>query len=92
VPDLAGSGGTPARYLVDGIARLAGHCRDAPSLPPSWSVDFSAGPELILRGGEQVDIVTTVNVPVTLPAPRPINVNAFADGVLAGGVTLYAHN
>jgi hypothetical protein len=31
-------------------------------------------------------------VQTALPTPRPINVNAFADGVLAGGVTLYVHS
>ena len=88
VPDRAGSGGTNIRNAAVGIARLAAHRRDAHPLPPDWSVVFSPGPELVLRGGEQVDIVATVTVPVTLPVPRPVNVNAFADGLLAGGVTL----
>jgi hypothetical protein len=92
VPDRAGRGGTPIRDPAVGIARLAAHRRDAHPLPPNWSVVLSPGPELVLRGGEQVDIVATVTVPVTLPAPRPINVNAFADGVLAGGVTLFVHS
>jgi hypothetical protein len=55
-------------------------------------VDFSPAGEFVLRGGEQIDIVAVVNVPEILPAPRPINVNAFTEGVLAGGVTLYVQS
>jgi hypothetical protein len=92
-PDPGSRGGTfvPLRRGVD-VARLATHRRDAHPLPENWSVVFSPGPELLLRGGEQVDITATVTVPTTLPEPRPVNVNAFADGVLAGGVTLFVHS
>jgi len=34
----------------------------------------------------------TVMVPETLADMRPINVHAIADGLLAGGVTLYVHS
>lgn len=76
----------------DRPARLAAHRRDAHPLPEGWSVQFSPGPELVLDAGEQVEIVAVVTVPDVVPTPRPINVNAFADGVLAGGVTLYVHS
>jgi hypothetical protein len=84
--------GAPLRSSDDRLARLAAHRRDAHPLPEGWSVQFSPGPELVLHGGEQVEIVAVVNVPEVLPTPRPLNVNAFADGVLAGGVTLYVHS
>lgn len=90
--DPAARGGTLMRGAETGSARLALHRRDAHPLPQDWSVEFSPGSEIVLQGGEQIDIVATVTIPVTLPAPRPINVNAFADGVLAGGVTLYVHS
>jgi hypothetical protein len=84
--------GAPLRSSDDRLARLAAHRRDAHPLPEGWSVQFSPRPELVLHGGEQVEIVAVVNVPELVPTPRPINVNAFADGVLAGGVTLYVHS
>jgi hypothetical protein len=90
VPDRTGRGET--RDPAAKTARLAAHRRDSHPLPQNWSVTFSPGVELVLRGGEQVDIVAVVTVPETLPTPRPINVNAFADGVLTGGVTLYVHS
>jgi hypothetical protein len=90
--DPTRSTGTLVRTTDTGRERLAAHRRDAHPLPPGWSVQFSPGPEFVLRGAEQIDIVAVVTVPVALPTPRPINVNAFADGVLAGGVTLYVHS
>lgn len=90
VPDRTGRGVAPARD--PGAVRLASHRREAHPLPPNWTVDFSPGGEFVLRGGEQIDIVAVVNVPEILPAPRPINVNAFTEGVLAGGVTLYVQS
>jgi hypothetical protein len=96
-PDLpalerAGRGVTPLRDPALEIARLVAHRREAHPLPPDWSVVFSQGPEIVLRGGEQVEVVATVTVPVTLPSSRPINVNAFANGLLVGGVTLFVHS
>lgn len=90
--DSTGRGAAAQQDPAVGAARLAVHRRDAHPLPPDWSVIFLPGSELLLRGGEQVDIIATVNVPATLPAPQPINVNAFADGTFAGGVTLYVHS
>jgi len=72
--------------------RLAAHRRAMHPLPETWSVRFSPGAEHVLGPGEEVLIVATVEVPDTIVEPRPINVQAFADGVLAGGVTLYVHN
>jgi hypothetical protein len=81
----------PARDPAAGIARLAAHRREAHPLPPGWSVAFSPAAEFVLAGGEQIDIVATVTVSGSVPEPQPVNVNAFADGVLAGGVTLFVH-
>lgn len=71
---------------------LAAHRRGAHPLPATWSIEFKGGTEHVLRPGEQIEVAATVMVPDTLVDPRPINVNAFADGLLAGGVTLYVHS
>lgn len=92
VPDRGGTFSATRNDAAAEAARLAAHRRDAHPLPAKWSVVFSPGPELILAGGEQVDITAIVTVPVSLPAPRPVNVNAFADGIFVGGVTLYVHS
>jgi hypothetical protein len=81
-----------ARDPAAGIARLAAHRREANPLPPGWSVAFSPAAEFVLAGGEQIDIVATVSVSGSVAEPQPVNVNAFADGVLAGGVTLFVHS
>jgi hypothetical protein len=74
------------------VERLAAHRRAAHPLPQGWSVNFSPGPELVLQGGEQVNIVAVVTAPTASTTPQPVNVNAFADEVFAGGVTLYVHS
>jgi hypothetical protein len=71
---------------------LAAHRRAAYPLPPTWSVDISLAGEHLLGPGEELQITAVVNVPETLTVPRPINIHAFADGILAGGVTLYVHS
>jgi hypothetical protein len=71
---------------------LAAHRRAMYPLPETWSVRFSPSAEHVLGPGEEVTIVATVEVPDTILEPKPINVHAFADGVLAGGVTLYVHS
>ena len=91
-PDDGGRGKTRLLDRDAGVVGLAAHRREAHPLPAGWSVAFAPGSELVLGSGEQVEITATVTVPVTLPGPRPINVNAFADGMLAGGVTLYVHS
>jgi hypothetical protein len=71
---------------------LAAHRRAAYPLPPSWSVDLSPAGELTLGAGEEVQITAVVTVPDLLTVPRAINIHAFADDILAGGVTLYVHS
>jgi hypothetical protein len=92
IPDRTQTVARTGPDAAAGVARLAAHRREEHPLPPDWSVVFSPGVELVLAGGEQVDIIATVTVPGSLPAPRPVNVNAFADGVFAGGVTLYVNS
>jgi hypothetical protein len=72
--------------------RLAAHRHGSHPLPETWSVQLAPAAEFTLRPGEQTNVVATVNVPETLAEPRPINIDAFADGTLAGGVTLYVHS
>ncbi len=90
--DPTRSGGTLLRGTDDRQARLAHHRRDAHPLPAGWTVQLSPGSEFELRAGEQVEITAVVTAPAAVPIPQPINVNAFADGLLAGGVTLYVHS
>jgi hypothetical protein len=71
---------------------LTAHRREAHPLPAGWSVTFAPAADLVLGAGEEVEITATVLVPDHLPTPRPINVNAYADGALAGGVTLYVQS
>jgi hypothetical protein len=71
---------------------LAAHRRAAFPLPPTWSVDLSPAGELLLGAGETIQITAVVTVPDILTVERPINIHAFADGILAGGVTLYVHS
>lgn len=82
----------PLRAARDRQSILANHRVAAHPLPAGWVVSFAPAAELEIEAGGQVEITATVHVPDTLPTPRPINVNAFADGVLAGGVTLYVHS
>jgi len=91
-PNVAGALLFRGRDPAAGMARLAAHRRDAHPLPAGWTVVFSPAAEFVLAGGDHVDITTTINVPGAVPTPRPINVNAFADGDFAGGVTLYVHS
>jgi hypothetical protein len=72
--------------------RIAKHRREAHPLPPNWSISLSAGNEFVLGAGEQVEVVVSVTVTEPVPVQRPINVNAFADDVFIGGVTLYVHS
>lgn len=56
--------------------------------PPDWAVAF--GPEMpTLAHGDEVDVTVTVKPPDTFTGRQAINVNAFDDFGLAGGVTLY---
>jgi hypothetical protein len=55
-------------------------------------VDLSPAGELTLGAGEEVQITAVVTVPDLLTVPRAINIHAFADDILAGGVTLYVHS
>lgn len=81
-----------ARGALMRSARLAAHRREAHPLPAGWTVTFAPAAEIEIDAGEQIEITATVRVDEHLSTARPINVNAFAGGVLAGGVTLYVHS
>lgn len=84
--------GRPGREPGAHAARLAAHRRENHPLPPGWTVTFTPGVEFVLAAGEQVEVTAVVTAPGPVPVPQPVNVNAFADGSLAGGVTLYVHS
>jgi hypothetical protein len=83
---------SPRREPGAHAARIAAHRREQHPLLDGWSVTFAPGPEFVLAAGEQVEVTAVVTAPGAVPVPRPVNVNAFADGTLAGGVTLYVHS
>lgn len=88
-----GQDGTrPGREPGAHAARIAAHRREKHPLPAGWSVTFAPASEFVLSAGEQIEVTAVVTAPGAVPVPKPINVNAFADGALAGGVTLYVHS
>ena len=61
-------------------------------VPPGWQVEFQPA-QIIVLGGEEEQVVTViVTPPAGFVGRQPINVNAFADNDLVGGVTLYAES
>ena len=65
--------------------------RHAPQLfpiPDGWQVTVTPS-ELTLDPGHEESVTVTVNAPAGYVGRKAFNVNAIADGQLAGGVTLY---
>jgi hypothetical protein len=69
---------------------LAHHRPDAYPVPAGWTIDFPR--ELALAPGEQRDIAVKITATDAFVGTQPINVNAFDDLELVGGVTLYVHS
>jgi len=64
------------------------HNRRNYPLPQGWNLAFApANPRL--AAGEEITVAVTVNAPSGFHGRQPINVHAFAEAGLAGGVTLY---
>jgi hypothetical protein len=77
---------------VAGGAQVSRHLREAHPLPRGWRVEFFPAGELTLAPGAlQTVTATVISAGESVPM-QAINVNAFADGKLAGGVTLYVHS
>jgi hypothetical protein len=68
-------------------AALQRHGRGGFPLPNGWRVAFSRQ-ELVLAAGESEEVVIDVTAPDDFHGMQTINVNAFHDDTLVGGVTL----
>jgi hypothetical protein len=94
IPELPPCDQLPATSPRDGGVRYmldvqATHRREAHPVPEGWSVTFAPA-EPTLRPGDETAVTVDVTPPDTFHGRQPINVHAFHEGVLAGGVTLYA--
>lgn len=69
--------------------RLTRHLRSAWPLAPGWQVSVQP-PEARLGPNETVDITVNITAPDGFHGREAINVHAFSDSELVGGVTLYA--
>jgi hypothetical protein len=69
-------------------ARLARHQRDRWPLPAGWRVELDPS-DAILRPGDQTVVAVNVTAVDGFIGRQGINVQAEANGVLLGGVTLY---
>ena len=62
-------------------------CANYP-LPAGWAISFSpAAPQL--TAGQEITVVATVDPPPGFTGRQPINVHAFAESGLVGGMTFY---
>jgi hypothetical protein len=68
--------------------RLARHQRWAWPLPDGWRV-IADPSELVLAAGESAKVTVDVTAPDDFVGRQAINVHAFSDPYLLGGVTLY---
>jgi hypothetical protein len=83
-PDPCNGSGNPEQ---DRRARLARHQRGSHPIPVGWQVNIS--PEApSLPPGQSTSIEVTVTPPGGFTGEQKLNVNAFHEGRLAGGVTL----
>lgn len=84
IPDPCNGSGNPEQ---DRRARLARHQRGVQPVPVGWQV--SVNPELpSLPPGQSTSITVTATPPSGFTGEQKLNVNAFYEGALAGGVTL----
>ena len=68
------------------------HRRDAYPILPGWRVEFTPAASFNMRPGETVTVAVNVVATDQSVAMQAVNVHAFADADLVGGVTLYVHN
>jgi len=68
---------------------LARHAAANIAVPPGWTIVLSPT-NPTLDPGEEITIQADVTPPAGFTGDMPFNVNAYADGTFAGGVTLVA--
>jgi hypothetical protein len=86
-PDRPGE--TPPGRIRDPYAP---HRRDAHPVPEGWQLDFSPTGPIVLGPEEERQVTVKVTAPDGFVGRQAINVNAFDDEHLVGGVTLYAES
>lgn len=64
------------------------HDRRNYPLPQGWSAAF-APDNPRLTAGEEINVAVTINAPGGFHGRQPINLHAFSEAGLAGGVTFY---
>jgi hypothetical protein len=69
-------------------AVLTRHDRSRYPLPPGWQIEFQPT-EPVLGPGDEIEIRVVVTPPDDFVGPQGINVNAFDETRLAGGVTFF---
>jgi hypothetical protein len=69
------------------IRRIAAKLKEGISIPPGWDVQISPE-EASLDPGQEVTVAVSITPPASFIGEQPFNLDAFADGAAAGGVTL----
>ena len=72
--------------------RITRHFPEAHAIPPGWQVAIAGAPDGLLAAGEERPITVKVTAPDGFAGALDINVNAFDDKRLVGGVTLRVHS
>jgi hypothetical protein len=80
--------GTLTQRPYDVIKVPPQHDRRNYPLPAGWIIAF-APPNPQLLAGAEITVVATVTPPAGFTGRQPINVHAFGESGLAGGITLY---
>lgn len=88
LPDCSPAGETRPAPARDRSARR--HAREDHPVPPGWVVDLVPA-QLDLGPGEVRDVTVHITAPDGFSGQQAFNVHAYADGAIAGGVTLYVH-
>jgi len=80
--------GRASQRPYDPIKVPAQHDRRNYPLPAGWNISFApANPQL--GPGSEITVTATVTPPAGFTGRQPINVHAFAESGLAGGMTFY---
>jgi hypothetical protein len=90
LPTLDPCGETPSSLRRQD--RTMRHFPEANAIPPDWHVAISGAPDGLLAAGEERPIAVKITAPDGFAGSLDINVNAFDEKRLVGGVTLRVHS
>ena len=77
----------PDETRPEHLRRVVARHRANIGIPPGWSVAISPD-EAALDPAQEIAVQVTIDPPAAFTGEQPFNVNAFADGAFAGGVSL----